>query len=542
MDLLKNPFHTLSASPRDNRRRIMELAEEGSLFLDAEACAEARSILTHPRKRLTAEMSWLPELSPAQVAKKLNQLAESPETLPEEHSIPPLARANLLAAGLTRLKNPEVEDISAWILDIAEAYEETDTESLLASINAERIASGFPEVDNVGQIEEELAGCRATYRAAIKAALDTLPSRELIHAVTVSVDADTSGGETPVSTIVADTIDSYEVEIQPFLEKEELNLDLLIGAMKEALNEHASDARLQKILNLLSGVARNWKTAALPIQISAKSRGLDHEPSRHLAAKIRSLALASYNDYGRLDIPRQLTDLIRDLFAEVDSVVERAEEDSVTLEELGRQKEYSRNAEETFRKDITYEAGIGFFSKEHFRMSPDGIEWKGRRWNLNSITRLRWGGVQDGGGILSSGVSYAIMFGTDTDRDVITLNNKKIFMDITDRLWKAVGIRLLLGYLNGLRKGKEYIFNTALISNYGIELEHTGFATKKEKTFCTWREVYIKTVNGKFYIFKADDPNFYEVLSYRDNDNTYIIETAIRALFQKGCSRLSDLI
>jgi len=28
MDLLQNPFHILSASPRDNRRRIMELADE----------------------------------------------------------------------------------------------------------------------------------------------------------------------------------------------------------------------------------------------------------------------------------------------------------------------------------------------------------------------------------------------------------------------------------------------------------------------------------------------------------------------------------
>ena len=30
MDLLQNPFHVLSASPRDNRGRIMELADERS--------------------------------------------------------------------------------------------------------------------------------------------------------------------------------------------------------------------------------------------------------------------------------------------------------------------------------------------------------------------------------------------------------------------------------------------------------------------------------------------------------------------------------
>ena len=38
MDLLQNPFHILTASPRDNRRRIMELADERSLLLDSSEC------------------------------------------------------------------------------------------------------------------------------------------------------------------------------------------------------------------------------------------------------------------------------------------------------------------------------------------------------------------------------------------------------------------------------------------------------------------------------------------------------------------------
>ena len=59
MDLLENPFHILSASPRDNRRRIMELADERSLLLDSGKCMQARSDLTNPRKRLSAEIAWL---------------------------------------------------------------------------------------------------------------------------------------------------------------------------------------------------------------------------------------------------------------------------------------------------------------------------------------------------------------------------------------------------------------------------------------------------------------------------------------------------
>ncbi len=60
MDLLQNPFHILTATPRDNRRRIMQLADERSLLLDAGECMQARSDLTNPRKRLSVEVAWLP--------------------------------------------------------------------------------------------------------------------------------------------------------------------------------------------------------------------------------------------------------------------------------------------------------------------------------------------------------------------------------------------------------------------------------------------------------------------------------------------------
>ena len=45
VDLLQNPFHVLTATPRDNHARIMDLADERSLLLDAEECMTARLAL-----------------------------------------------------------------------------------------------------------------------------------------------------------------------------------------------------------------------------------------------------------------------------------------------------------------------------------------------------------------------------------------------------------------------------------------------------------------------------------------------------------------
>ena len=45
----------------------MELAEERGLLSDADECLAARAELTNPRKRISAEMAWLPGVAPERV-------------------------------------------------------------------------------------------------------------------------------------------------------------------------------------------------------------------------------------------------------------------------------------------------------------------------------------------------------------------------------------------------------------------------------------------------------------------------------------------
>src|SRR6188474_139364 len=62
--LHKNPFWVLWVTTRDDRNRIVELADEKALVLDADVCQKARAELINPRTRLTAEVAWLPGVSP----------------------------------------------------------------------------------------------------------------------------------------------------------------------------------------------------------------------------------------------------------------------------------------------------------------------------------------------------------------------------------------------------------------------------------------------------------------------------------------------
>ena len=342
MDLLQNPFHILTASPRDNRRRIMELADERSLLLDSSECAKARSDLTNPRKRLAAEVAWLPGIGPKRAGEVLSLLESSPTDLLAVTKLSSIARANLLAAGLARLPDHSADDVAEWILEISWAFEEIDPEELSAIINEERVVSGFPEVSDLSAIEAEIQERRRHFRQAIKLALDNLSPTELVGAVTAAVETATDDGEEHGPILIADLVDSYEVEAQGFLDKEEGNIKLLVEKLRATVDAERPDTTLAPMVNQLIQVVKNWDTVAQPIQVSTKSRGLDHDASNRVAGLVRSLAIHMFNKHGKLDFSQQLTNMLREVFAEVGKVAERTAEDADALGEIAERSKTSR--------------------------------------------------------------------------------------------------------------------------------------------------------------------------------------------------------
>ena len=102
MDLADNPFYTLGATTDDDRRRIAELAEEKSLVGDEDSIRDARGVLTNPRRRLAAEVGWLPGLGTKRVAEVISLLEVNPSEVRRTTGLPALARANLLADAMVR--------------------------------------------------------------------------------------------------------------------------------------------------------------------------------------------------------------------------------------------------------------------------------------------------------------------------------------------------------------------------------------------------------------------------------------------------------
>jgi len=549
MDLLQNPFHILTATPRDNRNRLMDLSDERSLVVDSGECMQARSDLMNPRKRLSAEIAWLPGLSPKNTESVLSWLSKPAHLMPPSTTLEvlsPLVRANILASGLHKLAKQNNTSVAEWILPLARAFEEINPEELCKILNEERTVSGFPQVTDLSAVKAEIQERRRHYRQVIKSALDSLPTKELIKVVTVVVKSATDDGEEHGPILIDDLVDSYEVEAQAFFEKEEENIKILVEKLTAAAGAERPDSTLVPMVNQLIQVVKNWDFVAQPIQVNTKSRGLDHDASHRVASLVRGLAIDLFNEYGKLDFSQQLTNMLQEVFSEVAEVAEQTAEDASTLDEIAKQRgrliEDAKNRAEEWRREITYEANVGFLKPEKLRISPEGIEWKGRRWDLDSITRFRWGGTRHSFNGIPTGTTYSIIFGNSSGYSSIGLKKQEIYSNFVDRLWKAVGVRILTDLLKGLREGKRYSFGTSIISDHGTELEKFRWTGDNEHVFCRWDELVIWNGAGVFCIGKKEDKKLTATFSYQDEDNIHVLETAIRMLWKRGGDSLSSLL
>jgi hypothetical protein len=300
------------------------------------------------------------------------------------------------------------------------------------------------------------------------------------------------------------------------------------------------------MVNQLIQVVKNWDTVAQPIQVSTKSRGLDHDASHRVAGLVRGLAIHMFNEHGKLDFSQQLTNMLQEVFAEVGEVAERTAEDADALGEIAEQRvrliEDAKNKAEEWRREITYEADVGAIFKDKLRISPEGIEWKGRRWDLDSISRVRWGGTRHSVNGIPTGTTYSIIFGNGSNYASIELKKEAIYSNFIDRLWRAVGVRLLTEYLEGLRDGKKYRFGSAVMSDHGMELERKKLFGSNERVFCRWGELVIWNGAGVFCIGKKEDKKLAAAFSYQEEDNIHVLEAAIRMFWKRGGDRLSCLL
>ncbi len=545
MLLQENPFWLLGSSPRDSRKRIADLVEERSLISDDDDLVEASNTLTNPRRRLQAEIAWLPGVAPKKAAEIVQMVIDDPRETLLQGSMSGLAKANVLASALPALAD-ELSKSEAvnWITSLGYASEDVNAESVLHEINEERTLSGFPEASEVHLIETEIDKQRQFYKGQVRAHLNSLTTSDLIEVVTEIVETVTDMGEVDAPLLIDELVDSYEVDATNFLQSEAENIYALLDRLNRAVKDGASDSQLDAIYLELETVTKNWDMVAQPIQVSTKSRGLPHEASREVAYKIRDCAIELFNEHEKLELTKRITAMLSEVFAEVVDVAARTEDDADTLDDIEQRREEfearSQQDDEDFRREMAYSVEIGLAFKNTFSMSADGINWKGKHIALDDIDYFMWGGTSHSINGIPTGTTHRITYGGSGGSHTVETKKGRVYEEIIGRLWKAAGVRILFSMIDTLRKGGTVSFNEVVLHDNGVQLERHKLIGANEEVFCTWSEVQIYSHDGCLGLQKKGDRKVRALLPYQECRNVHVLEFMIRFKFDKPGATVSQ--
>ncbi|MCX7164793.1 MAG: hypothetical protein NTV11_00780 [Rhodocyclales bacterium] len=536
----RTAFWVLGATVRDSSKRVIELADERALHIDQDLCQKARSALTNPRSRLAAEMAWLPGVSPNKANEAALALLSDPAFVLSDHGLPLLARANLMASAMGAINEmSEPSAVSDFILQIAQVAEEIRPDQILRDINEDRTVSGFPVIPSVELIETALVERIETYKRAIRDALNNLSPTNLVKTMTLASGKATNNGEMHGPVLFDELVDTYESETQEFLVKEAENVSLLVKKTMEVAPK--GEAAVGVALDRIENVARNWGNVARPIQISKKARGIVHRPSRDMAGEMRDLAGDLYQKHDMTAAARRITNFLAELFVALPEFAELLEKDTEALATIERREKLAESKRGDFAKEIAFEERIGAIFKDTLAISTAGIRWNKDNYPLDTITRVRWGGIRRSVNGVPQATEYTMAFGDDHDEVVVSTRDERLYSSFVDKLWKAVCARIMTDILNALKDGKEISFGDAVVDDTGASILERHTFKADVIVYCKWSEMTISSSNGEFVMGMAGK-NTYSNAPYINGRNSHLLEHLVRLAKQRGVERLSDLL
>lgn len=349
MDFLENPFFILDATPHDNDKRIMDLAVACGLFQDPARCREAKAILMSPLKRIYAEIAWLPAKN-SEHAKKICELLGSSQgnlcardrlvqvqDLLGIDELMPIAKCNVLAAGLRRLPRHSSDAVAAWILEFVHASETIDAENLCEIINSDRKVAGSPTA-KLPDMETEIENLRDHYRQVMASAMNQLSAEERAAAMTTVVESATDN-ERQAPLLINRLVDWYELEAQKSLEEHEAKIGELEGQLRLAADENHPDSVLSSLVKQVTQAVKDWERVAKPVQVSRESRGLSQDESKCVAQRVQNLAMYLFDPHDKLNFCMQLIGTLKGAFNGVNEISNRLSVIMIGLNTTAQERE-----------------------------------------------------------------------------------------------------------------------------------------------------------------------------------------------------------
>lgn len=331
--ILESPFALLGASIRDGRDRLNELMDEKELLPEADLCRQARTTLTHPKMRLRAEIGWFLGISPQKAFLLLDLIKAKDTHNLSTAGLPPLSAVNVIFSQIELLDEPyQIDLIAQMVRDLSIHFSEIIVADLLSEINDERAISGFPIVQSLDHIIEEINSLKKHYSKVISGITLKLDSSDSLKLVSLLSDFQ---NDLPTETDISffnEIFSAYDLSLANFYEKFESEINLTISEITS--DKSISVASRANSIAKLEKQLENFFKITNPLQIRLSSQGMDHQKSYDIGIACRSLSIDLFNETGDEKSSKAVQSLLLNYFQDVPTVIELTNKDVVDMEEI----------------------------------------------------------------------------------------------------------------------------------------------------------------------------------------------------------------
>jgi len=324
--LTTNSFWVLKASYASNHAEISDLVEDAEFdeIHAQDLIQRSQQALLSPIARLDQELSWLPELSAAQIdqIRSFLNTRRSDELLEAIAFLPDLPKANVLA----HLCGTNCAD-ETLLKELLRSWDEVDRLSLLDFLNSQREIACFPQVEK-SQLFVSIEALETAH--ARSAALSVWRLGEPGKVMEQLVESELKKAR--ASSILTKFVREYDILSEPHLAKISGAIDQQIELARQPMPQ------LEVVTSEIAELLRQWDDVNQPVQVFEQHQGHEEARSKKIYEKLRSLCLELANERGEFRHAKRVSEALLHTFPELESVAEVLKGDVEALENLDEQQ------------------------------------------------------------------------------------------------------------------------------------------------------------------------------------------------------------
>jgi hypothetical protein len=552
MDLLKNPFYILGASTTDSPEIIRKLVTNNEKGLSAGVLSEMTDMLLNPSKRLVCELYWLPEANTDQIRVLLDRLNESlnknqaisfNEALSFVENIGPLAKVNVLTTILKRFTKLDKSFIHNALTHIFINFDNIDHRDIFSFLNNDRQSASISAIYQHTEIISLMVLNKDYYVSVVRDVFDDMDSSDIIIEINGLIDS-FKNKFNDFPQLLRDFILKFEFETENFFRKEESNIKELVEILEKSLDLNYPEKVVDDIIKKIIDVFYNWEAVFHSIHRYYLVKSEDHSGCLRVYKKIRDVSLLIFKKYKQYDNAILLIAVLKSKLHENKLINNELTEDIKFL--VGCRDLFKRKFSNylSYKFDIL-EDKLDPQSGDTLKIDDEGVKWKGKTYFYSDINRLRWGKVSDDAYLSESDETiYKVIIKKDKDSVPLELDisDEKLYVNVVNRLWSAVGGRIINDYLEKLKSGKKLKIRNLVIKDNSITQKFVdNFSQMISKSF-KWSQIIAINEDEKLKIISSKNYFYLAEISNLEHDNLQILQTIIQMANEYNCDLLSDLL